>query len=77
MLVAVMIGRQTPGHSTAEAPAFELGINQPYTDFISLAGWGYLGVYEVEGLVPGAFGEIGGRCQPGLSGCSRNALRLR
>lgn len=53
-----MIGQRTPGHPLAEARAFEERINQRYVDHIARAGWGYYGVYQVEGLVPGAFGEI-------------------
>src|SRR5690348_4722923 len=58
MIVGFMIGQRTPGHSTAEAVAFEERINQRYVDYVAEAGWDYLGVYAVEGLVPGAFGEI-------------------
>ena len=58
MLLAILIGQRTPGHSTAEALAFETRIHQAYVDFIGRAGWDYLGVFDVEGLVPGAFGEI-------------------
>ena len=53
-----MIGQRTPGHTLAEARAFEERINRRYVDHIARAGWGYYGVYQVEGLVPGAFGEI-------------------
>lgn len=53
-----MIGQRTPGITLAEGRAFEERINQRYVDFIARAGWGYYGVYQVEGLVPGAFGEV-------------------
>jgi len=33
-------------------------IIQQYVDHLVPAGWGYYGVYQVDGLVPGAFGEI-------------------
>jgi hypothetical protein len=58
MLVGMMIGQRTPGVTVAEARAFEERINQAYVDHLAGAGWGYYGVYQVEGLVPGAFGEI-------------------
>lgn len=58
MLLGILIGQRTPGHTLAEARAFEERINQRYVDHIAAAGWEYYGVYEVEGLVPGAFGEI-------------------
>lgn len=58
MLVGVAIGQRTPGHSTAEAAAFEARINQRYVDFIDEAGWGYTGLYDVGGLVAGACAEI-------------------
>ena len=58
MLIGIMTGQRTPGHSTAEAVAFENRIHQRYVDYIAEDGWDYLGVYVVDGLVPGAFGEV-------------------
>jgi len=53
-----MIGQRTPGVTVAQAREFEERINQRYVDHLVPAGWGYYGVYQVEGLVSGAFGEI-------------------
>jgi hypothetical protein len=58
MLLRIVFGQGTPGHSTAEAVAFEQRINQRYVDFLAGANWDYLGVYAVDGLVPGAFAEV-------------------
>lgn len=58
MLVGILIGQRTPGVTRAQARAFEERINQRYVDWIARAGWGYFGVYAIDGLVPGAFGEI-------------------
>ncbi len=52
------MGQRTPGVTIAQARAFEERINQRYVDHLVGAGWGYYGVYQVDGLVPGAFGEI-------------------
>lgn len=53
-----MVGQRTPGVSTEQAIGFERRINQRYVDFNAQIGLDYLGVYTVEGLVPGAFGEL-------------------
>jgi hypothetical protein len=58
MLVGIMMGQRTPGVTIAQAREFEERINQRYVDHLVGAGWGYYGVYQVDGLVPGAFGEI-------------------
>lgn len=53
-----MMGQRTPGVTVAQAREFEERINQRYVDHLVPAGWGYYGVYQVDGLVPGAFGEV-------------------
>ncbi len=58
MLLGIALGQRTPGHSTAEVVAFERRINQRYVDYMGGAGWDYLGVYDVDALVPGGFGEL-------------------
>jgi hypothetical protein len=58
MLVGIMMGQRTPGVTIAQARAFEERINQRYVDHLVSARWGYYGVYQVDGVVPGAFGEI-------------------
>ncbi len=58
MLVGILMGQRTPGVTIVRARDFEEGINQRYVDHLVGARWGYYGVYQVDGLVPGAFGEI-------------------
>jgi len=58
MLVGIMMGQRTPGVTIAQARAFEERINQHYVDHLVGARWQYYGVYQVDGFVPGAFGEI-------------------
>lgn len=58
MIVGIVMGQRTPGVTLAAAREFEERINQRYVDHLVLARWGYYGVYQVDGLVPGAFGEI-------------------
>ncbi len=58
MLYRFIVGQRTPGYSTRQAAEFEHRINQRYVDYVALMDWGYLGVFEVEGLVPGMIGEI-------------------
>ncbi len=52
------MGQRTPGVTIAQAREFEERINQQYVDHLAPAGWGYYGVYQVDGSVSGAFGEI-------------------
>lgn len=58
VIVGIAIGQRTPGHSTREAVDFERRVNQRYVDHIAAAGWDYLGLYEVEGLVAGTVAEV-------------------
>ncbi len=58
MLVGIMMGQRTPGVTIAEAREFEERIGPRYVEHLVGARWEYYGVYQVDGFVPGAFGEI-------------------
>ncbi len=52
------MGQRTPGVTVDQAREFEKRIGPPYVEHLVGAQWEYYGVYQVDGLVPGAFGEI-------------------